>query len=107
VPLAKVFIAAASTAPVGSLVPDECPNALLQVKQLQDRLLAKDAEVFKRIQQQFKRNAGHWPTRLDSPKHPTQLMIDCRHSSYPWVNGCWNLYLGQLLPCSRCVVPTW
>lgn len=72
VPLAKLFTAATTVSPVVSMVPEECAAPLLHVQQLQERLWAQDLQVFENIAQQFKRNAAHWPMRLDNRKQRLQ-----------------------------------
>jgi hypothetical protein len=80
VPLANLFTLAGSAMPVVSVVPDACASPLLHVQQLQERLLARDAEVFERIRQQFDRNAAHWPLRQQGARRgqrPSFSVGDC------------------------------
>lgn len=66
VPFAQACTAAAAQLPVVAVVPDDCAAPSLHVARLQEQHFQRDADAFERIQEQFQRNAAHWPSRLDN-----------------------------------------
>jgi hypothetical protein len=96
VPLARGFIAAATTVAAVTVVPEEfeCPDPHEHVYRMRQLFDSFDLSVFQSIQQQFARNAAAWPMRGGSRREPAQL----KPAQVIWLS---RLFLGLCPPLVR------